>query len=753
MRRIFLLLAILLLGFGCVDTRGPSAAVAERVTNTQAMDIDGDSIVDYAVYTFAPVTDSNSSMVLQRQVMVATGTSGTYTSLNPNLTDVDLLVADQSLEQFSQSVTQARTACGRQIGITNVVCADVSTCNRLCAAASSKCRKISESFDEALGGSMITYVQDTTEISSLLLDMRRLVLLQRTGSDENRAEYIGKSREIIAKIADVNTNPLYANPDLSLCTQSEFGTPFLLEAVTKVGNYTTESTGYEYTVLISAKPANATGLGAELMGVTLRDGIANTVARADEISSNQQIKTSEDALNTKIEWSSQKSSDAGYILAYGFSSQKAPEELLQSLKTPEITVKTINLALLAPIGFLFDLFYGLLSNYYLALGISMALAFAVLLILYNLIVVVFSILTERAGGMNLTTAIRRAFGSTDITWKTDIVIAALALLVGGYVSMAIAEQPSVVPEITKSLEYLLQTGAGMVGTALTIIGVLMLYFAAENVIKIAILERSYGMVIRQEKDLFLAKVATLKDKLKELETLIEKYREEDFDVGKEYDILTSISVEKIDSFAKNMTPRSKAAVDEELMHVDGAISGLQERKKVAESNWPKWKENIAKVLEAQNEIYASSLVAVPASLRQWALTRYMKENAAPSMVLEHDSIKKKRLTADQLVEEMINLELIKGGMVIRNDKIVAAGFSDGGETMKSALVLKLRNYLRSLAKNIGQAEPNSFAALGGKYIIAYMRGRGYESVVFMGKDKFKDALEQWKAKMKLLEGL
>ena len=60
-------------------------------------------------------------------------------------------------------------------------------------------------------------------------------------------------------------------------------------------------------------------------------------------------------------------------------------------------------------------------------------------------------------------------------------------------------------------------------------------------------------------------------------------------------------------------------------------------------------------------------------------------------------------------------------------------------------------FLRSLARNIGQHQPQSFAALGDKVVVVMMRSRVHDSILFIGKDRFKDAVEQWKAKMKAFE--
>jgi hypothetical protein len=200
-----------------------------------------------------------------------------------------------------------------------------------------------------------------------------------------------------------------------------------------------------------------------------------------------------------------------------------------------------------------------------------------------------------------------------------------------------------------------------------------------------------------------------------------------------------------------MSAQSKAVIDEQLIRVDNATDSLIERKKIADENWPKWKENIARLLDEQNEVYTSTLITIPASLRGWALGRYVKEVGIENLAFERDSIKKKKYTAKQLVHEMIKRGLVKGAVIMRHDKVETSNFADGNATVMTVLALKLKAYMDSLAKNLGQHKPQSFASVGNKTVILYLRDKTIDSFLFLPKDKFKEAVEQWKTKVKILE--
>jgi Na+/citrate or Na+/malate symporter len=66
------------------------------------------------------------------------------------------------------------------------------------------------------------------------------------------------------------------------------------------------------------------------------------------------------------------------------------------------------------------------------------------------------------------------------------------------------------------------------------------------------------------------------------------------------------------------------------------------------------------------------------------------------------------------------------------------------------LSLKLRSYLHSLAKSLGQHAPASFATVGGKNVLVLMKTAELESMLIIPKDKFKEAVEEFKKKASML---
>ncbi len=756
MRRLLLFIVIVsLLGFGCLEQKSYPGTRYEQITNTQGVDLDGDGSPDYIVYDFSPVTIQGAGMTAQRQITVAIQTNATYDSLYSNITDVDLLVAGQNIDEFSKTCTQSDSACSSNIGILNVVCSDVLTCSHLCSSASVKCKKIASDYGDVLGGSIISYVQDNNEIRSLILDADQMVTNLRGAPADDKNAFLQETRAIVFRVANINANPLYTNQDLGMCDQSDFGMSYLIDAANAIGTYTPTNTSYTYRVMISVKPGqqkDGNQLGAEVSGISITDRIPlSAVAQTDAISSIQSISASQDAANSIVTWSSTTASNDGYILEYEFQSDEPPETVLAELKTPDVGVQSINFMALVPTNMAYIALGNILKNYYLALGLAVGLTLAALVFIYNIIILAFNLLGEKTSGSTLVAGFRKAFGRTDVRWRTDFIIAVLFLGIGYYAAVYLATQPTTMPALIESLDFLLNSNMGLLGVGMIIMGTAMAYLALDNFVKITILEKAYGMVIKQEKDMFLAKAATLKDRMVQLGALIDEYSKEDFEVSKEYDLLASVKSENPDNLVKEMNGRTKAIIEESLSKVENSITGLKDRKKIADDNWPRWKVAIAKMLDEQGEVYQTSLVTIPSSLRMWAVNRFVRESGSDGVILDRDVLKRKKISPETVIHDMLNKGLLKGVIVIKQDKIVIAEFAEGSGTVASVLALKLRSYLQSLAKNMGQHAPQSFVAIGDKEVLVIMKGKNIESVLFINKARFNEAVEQWKANSKSLD--
>ncbi len=744
-RTILVLLLGTLLLAGCVGEKTFESGRSETLLSSDSTDLDGDGVWDYAVYEFSTVTE-DGSVRIKRIFSVSTVTASEYTSLKPNLTDIDLLSADGYLEDFKVQKDIAQETCEQSIGLISFSCADVATCSRMCSANSVACKEIAEKHEDFLGGSMVYFVQDNSRIDSLVREARTTVLELRNAPAEDKNEYLGKITESVSEVAALNANPLVFHPALQLCENSDYGVDDLVAAADAFGEYSTEVVGYSYFMTVEVDPLEENGgLGGGVSGVVVEDSVP--FLSPQDISSYQDIAVS---AGGEVKWTSSASAD-DYVMYYRFSSDKPPEEIAGMLTTPAVAVKTLDLSFLEPVNILYGLFLDISGNHYIAIGLASGIFLSVIIFLYTALLLAFNVIQGELGGRKFSMAIKKAFGKTQVSWKVDITVSIILLVAGIALSTSVAPEPLVKMDLLKLFSYLITEPVALISSILVFLGILMGYLAAENFVKIIMLERIYGVTIREERGAYLAKISGLREKLETLEKLIEKSRAEEFDVSDEYDVLTSISKSKLTEFEKKMTPRSKALVEEYLGRAESSIEKLEDKKRMADEHWAEWKAEITKMLSERNEIYASSLTTIPSSMRLWVLNRYMKEAAEEGLVFERDVLKKKKVSALFTIKDMTSAGFLKGGIVLKGNQITDAWLEKGkSPTVAMALVLKLRNYLNSLGRNMDMGDLMSYVSVGNDTVLVMMKTDGVESALFVNKDKFKEAIEEWKKKAKMI---
>lgn len=741
---IFILLAFVLL-FGCIAEETFSGIKRETVVDTQEEDIDGDGIWDYAVYDFSTVKTGEKTEI-HRMVAVSKIQHATYTSFN-EVTDLDLLDADGKLDDFSREKKQEEEFCSRNIGLYGVKCADIYTCSKLCSA-NEKCRKITEKYDEVVGSAMISYGRETSSIDSLVVNTRNIVLELRNAGEERKNVYLGDLMEIKSTVALLNSNPLLFHPEVQMCEESDYSTEYVIEAANVIGNYEEETIGYEYSVVLHVRPTEGgSEFSRESIGIELVDNIPVDIDQ-DDISSHQKIST-EGNNGVDVLWTATGMEEGGYMLYYHFQSEREPEELIASLNAPNIQVRYVDLSFVIPFNVFFMFMYEIFGNYYFAGGMAIGITVALFLFLYSLLVFLIQMLSYGIGGKKFGEAVKAAFGRIGIRWKIDFPLGIIAVAAGFFVSSYFVAGRAIVTSVMDMLEPLMDP-VGFAGFALSAIGVILVYDGIENLVKITMLEKYYGVAVREERAGYLTNIAQLRKKLKELKELVDRYSEEEFDVGPEYSVASSISLRKLDFYEKRMTSSSINSVEENLAKVENAIESLEDRKALADKSWPEWKETIRRMLSEKNQVNAALLTSIPSTLRIWALTKYAKEEGDEELIFEKDMLKRKRTTPTMLIKEMVKDHLLSGGIVLKNEKVEASYFEGKTATVHVALLYKLRSYLNSLGKTLAMGQPSSFVSVGNKNVFVLLKTSGYECGLFVQRDRFKEAVEKWKTKIRTI---
>jgi len=414
-----------------------------------------------------------------------------------------------------------------------------------------------------------------------------------------------------------------------------------------------------------------------------------------------------------------------------------------------VQIRYLDLSFIIPFNGLFMFLYEMSGDYYFAAGLTLGIVAALLIFLYSLTVFIIQMASYKFGGKKFSDAIKTAFGRIGIRWKIDFPLGVVGIGAGFFLSVYMASGEATVISLLDMIEPLLDP-FGFAGFAVTAIGVVLLYDGAENLLKVTVLERYYGVAVREERSAYLANIATLKKKLKELKELIEEYSEDEFDVGPEYAVLSSISLRQLDSYEKRMTPSSIRTIEDHLAKVENAIENLHDRKALADESWPEWKETIRKMLSEKNVVNAAMLTSIPSTLRTWALTRYAKEEKDEELIFEKDVLKRKKTTSRMLIKELVKEGFMNGAIVLKNEKVEASYFEGKSATVNIALLYRLRGYLNSLGKALALGAPSSFVSVGNKNVFVLMKTSGYECGLFVKRDRFKEAIEKWKTKIRTI---
>jgi len=746
-----LILISVLIVTGCITQQSFPPTKAETLAGTQQFDLDKDGVPEFTVYDFAPIRQDN--VTITRQVVAVARPSATYSSFK-NVTDLALLEMRAKLDAFSSNERTALEVCAANAGLKKD-CTDTVTCSVLCSG-SFKCNRVLGSYQTVVAASMVDFVNDRNVLDGLLVEEQNNMLTLKVASPDQKNAYLQKLLEMKTALAKVYANPLYTRQEIILCTYPDIDLSGFSEVAKGIGTFAPEISQYDYLVTLGVSGGQE---GEQISGVEMADWIpAEFVQKEEDIRSNHRIGVTKNASNYVVSWNSERSSQSGYIFYYRFYSAENPERVVQSLYSPRLIVNRVNLGALTSMDWLFGSVLSLSKNFFIALGASLAITIIMALVLYNLLVILFYIVKSRIGKGTALAGVRQALGKTELHWKTDAIVGLILFGAGYYISLFVATTEGTPISLFAALDYFanlapsMGAAAGLAGSSCIFLGVILFYTAIENGIKIRVLERAYGVVIKEEKDFFLTKVARLKGKINDLQKLVDECTAEEFDVSDEYDALSSISAQRIDDISKETTRESKNAIEKNLMNIENAIERLNERKKMAAENWPKWEETVEKLLTEGNEVYLTALITIPASMRPWVLNKYAKERGGEGVIFERDSLKRKTTTPDILIKTMIKDGLIMGAVVIQKDALSSAHMAQGSATVPSVLTLKLRNYLRSLAKSLGQSEPTSFAVVGEETVQVLLKEQNLESMLLMKREKFKEAIDEWKKKSKLFTG-
>lgn len=746
-----LLALILLLLFGCLVERNVSPLKKEVVTFTNEIDLDGDGKNDFGSYVYSPITTEN--IKTKRTVSFYADNDVTVSSFK-TINDADLINTYDDITGIIEDFKRIDSACAANIGLVDVYCFDDKTCAKICSSRSIKCKNAVDEYGDIIGNAVTAYANEAAAIKSKLNEMKQALPKIREISDNERTNFIKTSNEVAVKIASLSSNPIFTQQDFSLCDY-DLNTNTLtknLKTITrKIAVYSVSPKIYKYRVSMVVellRPETSKDV------VSLDDSIAkdilpkNIEIQETSIASPQGLTVNSVGSAFQLQWSVAKTSKQKVILYYEFYSKLPPETITLQFTSPSLVLKGINIEFVQPVITLYKILFKQTKNFYLSFGSAIAISLILLLVLLNLALLLINVVRSKIAGEPTEKAVYKSFMRTHVKWKIDLISAVIAIAAGFVAMTMFADEVKKELTLFEVGNLAIENPFNFVALAGIFFGFTLFYLALENRVKVFVLERHYGKRIKEDKELFKTTANDLIAKVQELKTLVNTLTNENFDVGTEQDIAASISIERINEITKKGENAAKREIEDNVTKISEAIERLHERKKLAEENWPKWNQMIDKMFDEGQEVYVSGLIAIPASLRSWALNRYVNEHSESGLVFEGEVVKRKEVSPDKVALSMIEKKILFGAVILKGNNIVFSKIVSGSATVISVLVVKMVGYLQSTIKNLGQHDFGSLAGIGERFVIVLLKHQTINVVLIMEKEKFRQAIDEWKSKVK-----
>jgi len=745
-RRFFVLLLSFIFVFGCITQQDISDVRKEQIASTEYFDVNDDGINEIIHLNFNPI-QLEKNIKLKREVIITANLALDVSSFD-SISDADELTLLSNLNDFSASSENFINTCSNKVGL-EFNCVAYEDCADLCAGASSKCAKLEKGYRKELGWALVDFVKDRKKIEDTFPSLRFDIKDIGDATAEKKISFVKNAESLLNAYSSFMSNDAFLSNTLNQCDKATLNSgDFLLEdleaVLSRIGSINRRVSSYDYKVVIHLESDTLD----ELSVVNL-DIVEKRPSSANDVSS---FQTSD--VGDEIKWSGAKlSPDAPSLLfVYSFSSSVDPNQVINQFTSPSVITKELSLEFLNPVLFVYGELFNATKDYHLSFGLSFALFICLFLFLYSFLKIIIAAFGAMFAREKSVVGIKKAFSQTRVTWKGDLVLGIIAFVVAAVSSHMFATSVTGKLSLTESFDlWTKEDIVSFVSVVSYFLGTVLLYLAIENKLKILFLGGFYNKEIKEDKQLFVNNISSLKEKLKELKSLIEKLSKEGFDVGKEYDALASISLEKIDTLSKKTDDvDAKRTIDLDLSRVDDAIEALHEKKKTADENWAAWSSKISALVQENDEVYVSSLNFIPSSLRSWTLNKFVEEHKAEGFVFEDEAIKKKAISVGSVAEDLVKRGVFYGLVLTKFGKVLSARIKDTSDTVISILSLRSFAYLSTLVKNLRTGDYVSVVSIGSNLVLVFLKHEDFESMALVEKSKFKTSVAKLKETLERL---
>ncbi|MEM4195352.1 MAG: hypothetical protein QXY05_03510 [Candidatus Anstonellales archaeon] len=755
----FVLIAFLLLiSSGCIRERKVEIGEYEKIYAVSVEDIDNDGIADVRYYKFSPyVVEEEGAKITFTRILIASPKEAETTVYAVNdLSEQDTNEMQSLMLSFSANKQESELRCKQNIGIGTGSCTSVETCSDICTSPA--CGKYKEYAKEPLGYSIYSFYSEINELNNLITEVENSLLTLNTASKTQKASVLQKLDRILVLTMEINANPLMDKNAFGICTPINYDTEKIRQIMRRVGNSTRTITSYEYTILLQ--------VDSEEKGAYVETYVKD---RLPNVLSSSMIKLNlfqggnvYEHAPVKIVWPVIKSSTyPKYFLLYSVIATLEPrEDVFSRWSTPDITIRVISLETVPFFREAADITKNVFSKtvqygYYIALATSIAfwsvLSLILIQILKSLLSIVFAITDKK----DILKEFKRSLGEANVYWGRYVLGAVLLLGAGytlqHYVAKPVAEQELV---FSATIEYLGKDFGGFLAFITFFLGVNLLYIVIEDKIKgIVGGKEYYKSIIELSPQANALKLKKLKELMEELRHEINVYNEKKIDTTKEYDLLISVPLERLEKMiAENEDQRAvRDIIKAYTEKIEDAKAGLKEKEEISKESWPRWEAYILSLLEESDAVALDSMISIPQAWRVWAANRFVEEHPEEGVALEGEvlqrSVKGPEGMAQSLISAMVRKGIASGGIIVKDGKLLGGHFAKGKANVLKILMLKLLSEMESLVKESFGEEIEKVECLGKKENAFLVKEGNATALIIVPHGKMNEAKEMLKKKL------
>ncbi|MGV8176544.1 MAG: hypothetical protein ACP5NX_01980, partial [Candidatus Bilamarchaeaceae archaeon] len=359
--------------------------------------------------------------------------------------------------------------------------------------------------------------------------------------------------------------------------------------------------------------------------------------------------------------------------------------------------------------------------------------------------------------------LKRVYGQVNEKWLNSIIVGVVLLGVGFYLARTInATDVAEAADFGAMLQNIVSDIPSFAVFALFLLGVLYMYFGIINLVKSFIIKRFYGEKIKNDVEAADRLYESMRKLYRETEETIEELSQNGIDLKEEKSGLYAIGIERLGSLVDKPGKQTMDKLTAAKGRIQDIADGLKERNENARKNWKAWEEEIReKTANEGRVVFPTQLVGVPVYVRDWAIKRYVKEHPEEGLMYDGEKIVQTRRAFRQEKNEEKGVPIVKEEtpakpavpaekqyfnlVMFKDEKMESADIREGNRTVTTALVHKLRMNLDTIgAKLAGGAGATHVMGIGSKTVFVGLRDDGREGYFFVRKEKFNDALRQWK---------